>query len=68
MANSAEQAVDERLAHNPEPYLLAIAQGAAIMAFLFSGAWLSKRYNQKLLLAIIYTLPNIIGTIVFLSQ
>ena len=38
------------------------------MAFLFSGAWLSKRYNQKLLLAIIYTLPNIIGTIVFLSK
>ena len=37
------------------------------MAFLFSGAWLSKRYNQKLLLAIIYTLPSIIGTVVFLS-
>ena len=51
-----------------QTYLLAIAQGAAIMIFLFSGAYLSKRYNQKLILAIIYTLPNIIGTIVFLSE
>ena len=38
------------------------------MAFLFSGAWLSGKFNQKLLLAIIYTLPNIIGTVVFLSE
>ena len=56
------------------------------MAFLFSGAYLSKKYNNKLLLAFvsghirpnlffsyaifccqIYTLPNIAGTIVFLS-
>ena len=50
-----------------QTYLLAIAQGAVIMTFLFSGAYLSKKYNQKLLLAIIYTLPNIIGTIVFLT-
>ncbi|KAI0796497.1 MFS general substrate transporter [Abortiporus biennis] len=50
-----------------QTYLLAIAQGAIIMSFLFSGAYLSKRYNNKLLLAFIYTLPNIAGTIVFLT-
>jgi len=49
-----------------QTYLLAIAQGAIIMAFLFSGAYLSKRYDQRLLLAFIYTLPNVAGTIVFL--
>lgn len=49
-----------------QTYLLAIAQGAIIMIFLFSGAYLSKRYNQKLLFAFLYTLPNIAGTIVFL--
>jgi len=49
-----------------QTYLLAIAQGAIIMVFLFSAAYLSSRYNQKLLLAFIYTLPNIAGTIVFL--
>ncbi|KIK65420.1 hypothetical protein GYMLUDRAFT_239956 [Collybiopsis luxurians FD-317 M1] len=48
-----------------QTYLLAIAQGAVIMAALFSGAYLSKRYGQKLVLAFIYTLPNIAGTIVF---
>jgi len=36
------------------------------MIFLFSAAYLSKRYGQKLLLAFIYTLPNIAGTIVFI--
>ncbi|KAH9933637.1 MFS general substrate transporter [Epithele typhae] len=50
-----------------QTYLLAIAQGAIIMAFLFSGAWLSKRYNQKILLAIIYSIPSVVGTIVFLT-
>ncbi|KAK7695578.1 hypothetical protein QCA50_000214 [Cerrena zonata] len=50
-----------------QTYLLAIAQGAIIMTFLFSAAWLSKRYNNKLLFAFIYTLPNIAGTIVFLT-
>lgn len=49
-----------------QTYLLAIAQGAIIMIFLFSAAYLSKRYNQKLLLAFIYTLPNVAGTVVFL--
>ncbi|KAF9008901.1 major facilitator superfamily domain-containing protein [Cyathus striatus] len=49
-----------------QTYLLAIAQGVIIMAFLFSAAYISKRYDQKLLLAFIYTLPNIAGTIVFL--
>jgi hypothetical protein len=33
-----------------QTYLLAIAQGSIIMAWLFSGAWLAKRYNQKLLI------------------
>ncbi|KAF5388085.1 hypothetical protein D9615_000249 [Tricholomella constricta] len=49
-----------------QTYLLAIAQGAIIMLFLFTAAYLSKRYNQKLFLASIYTLPNIAGTVVFL--
>ncbi|TBU25211.1 MFS general substrate transporter [Dichomitus squalens] len=50
-----------------QTYLLAIAQGAIIMSFLFSAAYLSRRYNQKVLFGIIYTLPSIIGTIVFLT-
>ncbi|KAJ7781402.1 major facilitator superfamily domain-containing protein [Mycena metata] len=49
-----------------QTYLLAIAQGSIIMIFLFSAAYLAKVYNQKLLLAFIYTLPNIAGTIVFI--
>ncbi|KAF8974370.1 major facilitator superfamily domain-containing protein [Flammula alnicola] len=49
-----------------QTYLLAIAQGVIIMTFLFSAAYLSKRYNQRLLLAFIYTVPNVAGTIVFL--
>ncbi|KAK1236684.1 hypothetical protein PQX77_000040 [Marasmius sp. AFHP31] len=50
-----------------QTYLLAIAQGVIIMSFLFSAAYLSKRYNQRLILAFIYTLPNVAGTIVFLT-
>ncbi|KAG7097130.1 hypothetical protein E1B28_004508 [Marasmius oreades] len=49
-----------------QTYLLAIAQGAIIMAFLFSAAYLSKRFSQRLLLAFLYTLPNVAGTVVFL--
>ncbi len=37
------------------------------MAFLFSAAHLSRKYNQKILFGIIYTIPSIIGTIVFIS-
>ncbi|KAJ7628862.1 MFS general substrate transporter [Roridomyces roridus] len=50
-----------------QTYLLAIAQGSVIMIFLFSAAYLAKAYNQKLILAFIYTLPNVAGTIVFLT-
>ncbi|KAJ8481254.1 hypothetical protein ONZ45_g15369 [Pleurotus djamor] len=50
-----------------QTYLLAIAQGAIIMAFLFSATYISSRIHQRLLLAIIYTLPNIAGTIVFIA-
>ncbi|KAH8830706.1 MFS general substrate transporter [Flagelloscypha sp. PMI_526] len=50
-----------------QTYLLAIAQGAIIMSFLFSAAYLSKHVNQRLIFAFLYTLPNIIGTIVFLT-
>ncbi|KAK7061570.1 MFS general substrate transporter [Favolaschia claudopus] len=49
-----------------QTYLLAIAQGSIIMIFLFSATYLAKIYNQKLVLAFIYTLPNIAGTIVFI--
>ncbi|KAJ7699928.1 major facilitator superfamily domain-containing protein [Mycena rosella] len=50
-----------------QTYLLAIAQGSIIMVFLFSATYLAKIYNQKLILAFIYTLPNVAGTIVFLT-
>ncbi|KIY73759.1 MFS general substrate transporter [Cylindrobasidium torrendii FP15055 ss-10] len=50
-----------------QTYLLAIAQGAIIMSFLFSAAYLSKRFNQRLVLAFIFTLPNIAGTIAFMT-
>lgn len=50
-----------------QTYLLAIAQGAIIMAFLFFSAHLSKKYRQRLLCAFVFTLPNVIGTIVFLT-
>ncbi|KAH7107946.1 MFS general substrate transporter [Auriculariales sp. MPI-PUGE-AT-0066] len=50
-----------------QTYLLAIAQGAIIMILLFSAAFLSKRYSQRLLCAVAFTLPNIAGTIVFLT-
>ena len=36
-----------------QTYLLAIAQGAIIMAFLFSAAYLSKRYDNKLIFAFV---------------
>ncbi|KAH8106299.1 MFS general substrate transporter [Cristinia sonorae] len=50
-----------------QTYLLAIAQGVIIMSFLFSAAYLSKRYNNKLIFAFLFTLPNVAGTIVFLT-
>ncbi|KZV79315.1 MFS general substrate transporter, partial [Exidia glandulosa HHB12029] len=50
-----------------QTYLLAIAQGAIIMTLLFSAAWLSKRFSQRLLCGFLFTLPNIAGTIVFLT-
>ncbi|KAI0033800.1 MFS general substrate transporter [Vararia minispora EC-137] len=43
-----------------QTYLLAIAQGSIIMAWLFSAAWLAKRYNQKLII-------EFASTIVFLT-
>ncbi|KAJ7283840.1 major facilitator superfamily domain-containing protein [Mycena rebaudengoi] len=49
-----------------QTYLLAIAQGSIIMLFLFSATYLAKIFNQKLLLAFLYTLPNVAGTITFL--
>lgn len=50
-----------------QTYLLAIAQGVVIIAFLFSAAFLSKRFNQRCILAAVFTIPNVIGTIVFLT-
>ncbi|KZV63835.1 MFS general substrate transporter [Peniophora sp. CONT] len=50
-----------------QTYLLAIAQGSIIMAWLFSAAWLDRKYKQKLLIEGIYTIPAIVGTIVFLT-
>lgn len=50
-----------------QTYLLAIAQGSIIMAWLFSAAYLDRRYKQKLLIEGIYTIPAIVGTIVFLT-
>jgi hypothetical protein len=50
-----------------QTYLLAIAQGAVIMTLLFSAAYLSTHYRQRLITAFIFTLPNIVGTIVFMT-
>ncbi|KAF8608268.1 MFS general substrate transporter [Ceratobasidium sp. AG-I] len=47
--------------------LLAIAQGVIIMTFLFTAAYFSTRTSQKLIFMFAYTLPNVIGTIVFLT-
>ncbi|KAJ7576561.1 MFS general substrate transporter [Mycena floridula] len=49
-----------------QTYLLAIAQGVVILVAMFSAAYLATRSNQRLLFAFLYTLPNVIGTIVFL--
>ena len=40
-----------------QTYLLAIAQGAVIVTFLFSGVWLAKIYKQRLLVAFVSFLP-----------
>ena len=37
------------------------------MAWLFSAAYLDRRFKQKLLIEGIYTIPAIVGTIVFLT-
>ncbi|CUA71692.1 putative transporter C1773,15 [Schizosaccharomyces pombe 972h-] [Rhizoctonia solani] len=47
--------------------LLAIAQGGIIMIFLFTAAYFSTRTSQKCIFMFAYTLPNVIGTIVFLT-
>ncbi|KAG9121118.1 hypothetical protein FRC07_003057 [Ceratobasidium sp. 392] len=47
--------------------LLAIAQGVIIMLFLFTAAYFSTRTSQKCIFMFAYTLPNVIGTIVFLT-
>lgn len=36
-----------------QTYLLAIAQGSIIMLCLFAAAWLSKRYEQRCLMALV---------------
>ncbi|EIM88123.1 MFS general substrate transporter [Stereum hirsutum FP-91666 SS1] len=48
-----------------QTYLLAIAQGGVIMTFLFTAAYLCKK--NKLMFAFLYTIPNVIGTIVFIT-
>ncbi|QRV84106.1 major facilitator superfamily transporter [Ceratobasidium sp. AG-Ba] len=47
--------------------LLAIAQGVIIMLFLFTAAYFSTRTSQKCIFMFAYTLPNVIGTVVFLT-
>jgi hypothetical protein len=47
--------------------LLAIAQGVIIMLFLFTAAYFSTRTSQKCSFMFAYTLPNVIGSIVFLT-
>lgn len=47
--------------------LLAIAQGAIQIIVLFSAAWLSKKTNQTLLVAVLYCLPSLISAVVFLT-
>lgn len=47
--------------------LLAIAQGAIQIFILFSAAYLSKKTNQTLLVAILYCIPSLISAVVFLT-
>ena len=47
--------------------LLAIAQGAIQIFVLFSAAYLSKKTNQTLLVAIAYCIPSLISAVVFLT-
>jgi len=47
--------------------LLAIAQGAIQIFVLFSAAFLSKKTNQTLLVAVLYCIPSLISAVVFLT-
>ena len=41
-----------------QTYLLAIAQGAVIVTFLFSGAYLAKIWKQRLIVAFVSTMND----------
>lgn len=47
--------------------LLAMVLGAYLIFLLLSSAWLSKKFNQNILLMMCYIIPSIIATIVLMT-
>ena len=47
--------------------LLGLAQGSFQILVLLSAAWMAKKWNQTILTAILFTLPNIISAVLFLT-
>lgn len=47
--------------------LLGLAQGSFQIAVLLLAAWVAKKSNQTILTAVLFTLPNIISAILFLT-
>lgn len=47
--------------------LLAMVLGAVIIAILLSSTYLTKRYNQNVLIMLLYVIPSFVGTIVLLT-
>ncbi|KAL7412202.1 major facilitator superfamily domain-containing protein [Mrakia frigida] len=50
-----------------QAYLLSIAQGTWQILVLLSAAWLATKTKQTLLIMIVYTIPNIISAICFIT-
>lgn len=47
--------------------LLAMVLGAVIIVILLSSTWLTKKFNQNVLVMIVYVVPSFAGTIVLLT-
>ncbi|SAM81323.1 related to allantoate permease [Ustilago bromivora] len=47
--------------------LLGLAQGAFQILVLLAAAWVAKKWNQTILTAVLFTLPNIISAVLFLT-
>ena len=47
--------------------LLAMVLGAYIIVVLLSSTWLTNRFNQNILIMLIYVIPSFVGTIVLMT-